>query len=74
MYGQCSNDLDRECECGTQDYIPICGEVEDDKFVTFFSPCHLGCHIETIEQRMNTSSKTGTDLEKYSLTQCDCIG
>ena len=55
-----------------KDYIPICGEVEDNKFVTFFSPCHLGCHIEIKEQ--NTTSKSGVELDKYTLTTCGCIG
>ena len=71
MYGKCSEDLDRACECGTQDYIPICGEMENGQRVTFFSPCHLGC---SILQKEDINATARTVREQYSLTECNCIG
>ena len=73
MYGQCSGDLERECECGTKDYIPVCGEVDDGKFVTFFSPCHAGCYIHT-KQQDEDSMVRNNEHDNYELVACNCVG
>ena len=71
MYGRCASDEERTCECGTQDYIPICGTMNDNQLVTFFSPCHLGCSIAN-KENLNQSARTVAEM--YSLIECNCIG
>lgn len=70
MYGRCASDEERTCECGTQDYIPICGTMNDNQLVTFFSPCHLGCSISNKE---NVNQSARTVAEMYSIFECNCI-
>ena len=75
MYGQCSADQDRECPCGTDEYIPICATLENDTKVTFFNPCHLGCNIIQRNQSARAmNSDTYTDTDEYQVENCRCTG
>jgi len=73
MYGQCSLDSDRECPCGTDEYIPICATMGNGTKVTFFNPCHLGCDIIQLNQSARAfNSDRNLNTDEYQLQDCLC--
>jgi len=73
MYGHCSADLDRECPCGTNEYIPACATMSNGTKVTFFNPCHLGCNIIQLNQSARaTNSDNNLNTDEYQLENCRC--
>jgi hypothetical protein len=79
LYGYCSEDEDRidpMCPCGSDEFIPICADLDDGRTVTFFNPCHLGCQIRTIEPLENqTKALLAGEPEQtnYIVDSCNCI-
>lgn len=70
LYGTCSSDLNGKCDCGTDDYVPVCAAFPDKK-VTFFHPCHVGC---TMTKRFERAIENVEDYAKqYKLTDCQCV-
>ena len=75
MYGQCSADPDRECPCGTNEYIPACATMPNGTKVTFFNPCHLGCNIIQLNQSARAvNSDNNLNTDEYQLENCRCTG
>ena len=80
LYGYCSEDEDRidpMCPCGSDEFIPICADLDDGRTVTFFNPCHLGCQIRTVDPLENqTKALLAGEPEQtnYIVDSCNCIG
>ena len=76
LHGTCSGDTDRECQCSTEDFAPICANLTflDDpskwEEITFFSPCHLGCEFSPKVKSSPIMKRSGDEFIKG----CKCAG
>lgn len=74
LYGRCSMDENRECNCGTDEFIPVCATMENGVKVSVFNPCHLGCDMVQLNQTTRAAhANRNLNTDEYQLAECSCI-